>query len=223
MKSNITIGLADDHPLLRRGLRSVISLEKNLEIIWEAENGLEVLEKTEKNAPDVIVLDISMPELDGIQTAQTLNDRFPNVKLIFLSMYKDSQVFDSMKTFRVKGYVLKDSALEEIVDCINQVSKGKTYLTPELTEFLFAPEEESAETEKPLFIISSLTNAEKQVLQFITESKTSRQIADELFVSIRTIENHRLNICKKLNLKGNHALIKFALSHKNSIKNLLNK
>lgn len=223
MKSNIKIGLADDHPLLRRGLRSVISLEENLEIIWEAENGLEVLEKTEKNAPDVIVLDISMPELDGIQTAQTLTKSFPHIKLIFLSMYKDSQVFDSMKTFRVKGYVLKDSALEEIVDCINQVSEGKTYLTPELTEFLFAPEDKSDETEKPLFVISSLTNAEKQVLQLITESKTSRQIADELFVSIRTIENHRLNICKKLNLKGNHALIKFALSHKNSIKNLLNK
>lgn len=223
MISKITIGLADDHPILRRGMSSVISAEENLEIIWEAQNGQEVLEKTKANPPEVLILDINMPVMDGVETAKQLKSDYPQIKIIFLSMYKDSQIFASMRIFGVKGYVLKDSALDEIVNCINQVSAGKTYLTAELTEFLFSSAEAPPDSTEPIYIVTNLTNSEKQILLMIGDSKTSKEIADELFISIRTVENHRFNIAKKLSLKGNHALVKFALDRKNSIKSLLNK
>jgi DNA-binding NarL/FixJ family response regulator len=223
MISKITIGLADDHPILRRGMRSVITAEENLDIIWEANNGQEVLEKTKVHPPQVVILDINMPVMDGVETARHLKSDHPDVKIIFLSMYKDAQIFDSMKIFGVKGYVLKDSALDEIVDCINKVSTGKTYLTEELTDFLFSQDEATEEPGEPIYIVSNLTNSEKQILARIADSKTSKEIADELFISIRTVENHRFNITKKLNLKGNHALVKFAIDKKNAIKTLLNK
>jgi DNA-binding NarL/FixJ family response regulator len=218
--TSIKIGLADDHPIFRQGLHSIIALEENLKVIWEASNGQEALEKTKESQPDIVILDINMPIMDGIKTAERLSQDFPNVSLVFLSMYKDTQIFDSMKRYHVKGYLLKDSAPEDIVECINSIAQGKVFLTQELTEFLFTNEESETDFELKIHIVSILTVTEKQILRMVSESKTSREIANKLFVSIRTVENHRSNICKKLQLHGNHALVKFALKHKISLNNL---
>jgi DNA-binding NarL/FixJ family response regulator len=222
METKIKVGLADDHPIFRRGLYQIIGLEENLELIWEAENGAIVLEKIRSDPPDVVILDIDMPVLDGIKTAALVRQEFSNIRIIFLTMHKDTQIFASMKNFGVKGYVLKDCAMQEIVTCINRVFSGQTYLTPELSEFILTADEPPPKPDDPLYIVTNLTGSEKRILALVAASKTSREIADELFLSQRTVENHRFNICKKLNLQGNHALLKFAIRYKNDIENLIN-
>lgn len=221
MNSVIKIGFADDHPIFRRGLRDVINLEDDFEVIWEVPNGQEVLHQISKDIPDVILLDIDMPIIDGIEAAMTINLNYPDIEMIFLTMHKDTQLFDSMKKFDVKGYILKDSAVDEIVECIKKVSQGITYMTPELTELLLGINESKTNPESSLFIISNLTSTEKNILKLISESNTSKEIAKELYISTRTVENHRYNISKKLHLKGNHALLKFVISNKDAIQNLL--
>lgn len=219
MKSKIKIGLVDDHPIFLRGLKTIIVAENNFEVIWEANNGKDALDKIQENQPDVVVLDVDMPILDGFSTAKKLNKSFPKVKIIFLTLLKDTQIFDLMKKYNIKGYVLKDSALDEIVYCINKVVDGGTNLSPKLTEMLFS-DEPTSNVNKFTHKIATLTQTEKKILFLISNLKTSKEIADDMSVSVRTIENHRFNICKKLNLKGNHALFKFALNNKKLIKNL---
>lgn len=217
MKSKIKIITADDHPIFRRGLCSVIELDSDLEIVGEASDGSEVLKILETVIPDVIVLDINMPILDGIETARILYRDFPKIKLIFLTLEKDRQILNALKTFKVKGYLLKDSAVLEIVNCIKQVAAGRNYISHEVTELLMnSLEDESAETNKTI-LLSKLTPTETKILRLMVDSKTNKEIAEGLFISIRTAENHRSNMCSKLNLSGNHSLFKFALENREII------
>lgn len=217
MKSKIKIITADDHPIFRRGLGSVIEADSNLEIVGEAANGEEVLDLLKTLTPDVIVLDINMPIMDGIAAARILHRDFPKIKLIFLTLEKDREILNALKTFKVRGYLLKDSAVLEIVNCIKQVAAGRSYISPEITDLLMSSfEEESVETDK-ILLISKLTPTETRILRLMADSKTNKEIAEELFISVRTAENHRANMCSKLNLSGNHSLFKFALENKEII------
>lgn len=223
MAEKIRVLIADDHPVYRRGLVTIIESEKDIEVIGEAENGEIALEIAEKEKPDVIILDIDMPVLDGVETAQALKNTSSKIKRIFLTMHKDKFILKSLKPLNVKGYVVKDSAMSEIVRCIRRVAAGEKYLSPALSELIFEDfdDENSVSTKFPA--ITTLTQAEKQVLRLIAESKTSQELAKELFVSIRTIETHRYNICAKLDLKGTHALFKFAIKNREKILSLTSK
>ncbi len=217
MKNKIKIITADDHPIFRRGLVSVIETDPNLEIIGEAGNGEEVLQILKDQTADVVILDINMPGMDGIATARVLHRDFPKIKMIFLTLEKDREIVNALKTLKVKGYLLKDSAVLEIVNCINQVVSGRIFISPEITDLLMSSlEEESVETDK-ILLISKLTPTETRILRLMAESKTNKEIAEELFISVRTAENHRANMCNKLNLSGNHSLFKFALENKELI------
>lgn len=217
MAHKIKILTADDHPIFRRGLISVIASDPDLEVIGEVDNGEQVLEFLKTAAPDIVILDINMPVLDGVATARVLHSEFPELKMIFLTLDKDRGILSALKSFKVKGYLLKDSAVLEIVNCIKQVASGRNYISHEITDLLMnLIEKEEIETDK-IQLLAKLTTTEIKVLQLIAESRTSREIAEELFISIRTVENHRANMCAKLNLTGNHSLFKFAMENQEII------
>lgn len=217
MTKKIGILIVDDHPIFRHGLKAAIERNSDLSILGEAENGQEALELIEQIRPDVVVLDVDMPVLDGIETARILQKRGAEAKTIFLTLHKDKSILRALNSLKVNGYVLKDSAITEIVECIRAVIAGKIYLSPALNDIILENAARSTDAET-LALIDGLTPAEKQVLSLITESKTNREIAEALFVSVRTIETHRYNICSKLSLSGTHALFKFALKNKKTIR-----
>ena len=222
MGEKTKILIADDHPIFRHGLASVIRRSRDLDVVAEAGDGKEALEMTAERAPEIAILDIDMPEMDGVEAARVIREKHPDTITVFLTMHKDRSVLRSMGSLGVRGYLLKDSAMNEIGTCIRAVLEGGTYISPELQNLDEEPVDE-ASLAASFTVISGLTKAEKKVLALITESKTNREIADELFVSVRTVETHRYNICAKLSLNGPHALFKFAVNNGQRIRDIVRK
>jgi DNA-binding NarL/FixJ family response regulator len=211
MNNDIRIVIADDHPIVRRGLRESIEEAEGLIVLAEAGDGQSALELIRAKKPDVAALDISMPVIDGFAVARAIVKENLAVKIIFLTMHEEESLFDEAMNLGVKGYVLKESSAGEIVNCIKAVAAGKHYTSPALTSYLI---ERSRRAESPDKAgLKALTPTERRILKFIAQYKTSREIADELFISYNTVETHRRNICEKLDLRGSHALMKFALAH----------
>ena len=217
MTPEIRLVIADDHPLLRAGLRQVIESDARLKVLAEAEDGETALDEIEKRRPDVAVLDIEMPRLTGFDLLRALRDRKIAVEVIFLTMYKDEDIFNEALDLGAKGYVLKDSATTDIVNCIRMVAAGNHYISPAISSFLLNRAALSDALAKAKPSLNELTATERRILKLIAENKTSKQIAAELFISYRTVENHRASICQKLELKGSHSLIKFAFDHKSQL------
>jgi len=217
-RKNIKVVIADDHPIFRSGLVSVFSQQSDIEIVGAAANGHEALSLIKSSEADVAILDVDMPELDGIETARQLKEAFPSVAVVFLTMHRDTTILRSMKTLNAKGYVLKDSALNDIVDCVRRVSKGKTFIGTGLDELVLEAVDSPSLRSVPQ--LARLTQTELQIIRLVGEYKTSKEIAQELFVSIKTIETHRYNICLKLGISGPHALLAFAVEHQRHLENL---
>jgi len=213
MTSEITVLIADDHPIFRKGLRQIIEADPSLKIVGEAENGESALDQVRSLQPQVAVLDVDMPRKDGFVVAREIRTLRLNLGVIFLTMHKDERVFNAALDLGVMGYVLKDSAHDEIVSSIKAVAAGHSYVTPVLTDYLLKRRRASALAEQQTGL-SSLTESERRVLKLVAEYKTSKEIADELFISVRTVDRHRANIATKLDLKGSHTLLHFALEHK---------
>lgn len=215
--NQITIIIADDHPIVRQGLRQTIEKEESFKIIGEAANGQEALEAITEFAPNIAILDVDMPDLDGFAVAHKIKEKNLPTEVIFLTIHNDEVMFNEAIDLGAKGYVLKQSALEDIIDCIKIVAKNQFCVSPSLTTFLINRQRRSLNltTEKPT--IKNLTRSEKRILQMIADDKSTKEIADELFISPTTVEKHRANICRKLDLKGNYALLKFALTHKSEL------
>jgi DNA-binding NarL/FixJ family response regulator len=212
MRHEITVLIADDHPNFRKGLREIIEADSGLKIIAEAEDGERALVLIQTLRPQVAVLDVDMPHKDGVEVARQVRELRLNVPLIFLTMHRDERFFNAALDAGAQGYVLKDSALSEILSAIRAVAAGRSYITPLLTGYLLNRRAVSAQVN--LTGLAALTDAERRVLKLVAEYKTSREIADQLFISIRTVDRHRANIATKLDLKGSHALLQFAIEHK---------
>ena len=215
--NQLTIIIADDHPIVRQGLRQTIEREHSFRILAEATNGREALEAINKFQPNIAILDVDMPELDGFAVASKIKENNLPTEVIFLTIHNDEVMFNEAIDLGAKGYVLKQSALEEIIDCIKIVAKNQFCVSPSLTTFLINRQRRSLNltAEKPT--IKNLTRSEKRILQMIADDKSTKEIADELFISPTTVEKHRANICRKLDLKGGYALLKFALTHKSEL------
>lgn len=212
----IKIVIADDHPIFRRGLAEILASTRDFRVIGEVENGARALELVEQSSPDVAILDLDMPVLDGIAVAKMIYERRQPVKVIFLTMHRNQSVVRSMNKIGVKGYVLKDAVLDEIVDCIRAVVNGEQFLGSGLGQRDNSGGPRSIGI-SPVDDIRKLSQTERRVLSHIARSRSNREIARDLFISVRTVETHRYNICSKLHIKGPHALLRFALANKDII------
>jgi DNA-binding NarL/FixJ family response regulator len=213
-KNKYHVLIADDHPIFRKGLFLAVGTDRSIEIIGEAENGQEALDMTEKMKPDVVVLDIEMPGLTGLQVAHEIIKRQLPVNIIFLTMYKEEDMFNEAMDLGVKGYVLKESAVNDIVSGIKTVAAGNYFLSPSISGYLVSRNSRSRSLLKKKPQLQNLTSTERKVLRLISENKTSKEIGDDLNISYRTVENHRFNICNKLEIHGSHSLLKFAIEYK---------
>ena len=214
--NEIKIIIADDHPIFRGGLKSIIEKQNGFDVVAEAENGAEALEKIKEFQPAVAVLDLDMPEIDGFGVARELQKLRLPVSVVILTMHKDETHFNQAIDLGVRGYVVKDSAASEIVGCIKTVAAGNEFFSPEVSSHLLKRVRRVSSFNSQAGI-GDLTPTERRVLFLLAELKTSKEIAADLGVSPRTIENHRAHICQKLELQGSHALVKFALSHKHEL------
>lgn len=213
MKSDIRLLIADDHPIVRQGLRQVIEADPSLKVIAEAGDGRAALEKIQTLQPEIAVLDIDMPGMDGFAVARALREQRLDTAVIFLTIHREEDFFNEALDVGARGYVLKDSATTDIASAVRAVARGEHYTSPALTSSLVNHRRRSADLRRQKPTLNDLTPAERRVLRLIADYKTSREIAAELCVSLRTIETHRTNICQKLDLRGSHALMKFALEH----------
>lgn len=210
----IRIIIADDHPVFRSGLMKIIETDKEIEIVGEADNGESALQKILDLKPDVALLDIDMPKITGIQVLKELKRKKININTIFLTVYSDESIFDEAMNIGILGYVLKDSAISDIIDCIKSVSEGKYYITPSLSDFLINRRNKLKRMEENKPALKKLTKTEMNVLILLAEGKTSKQIGEEMYISHKTVDNHKTNISDKLQLKGLHGLMKFAIENK---------
>jgi len=217
MSSDLSVVIADDHPIFRKGLRQVLEMDARLHIVAEAEDGHAALAHIEELKPDVAVLDIDMPGRDGFEIARTVEEKGLPVAVIFLTMHTDEHIFNMAFDLGVKGYVLKDGAVAEIIKAVRAVAAGQNYISAELATYLVRRSNSAAALMQKKPALGLLTETEQRVLKLIADYKTSREIADQLCISPRTVERHRANICEKLDLKGSHALLKFATTHKSQL------
>jgi DNA-binding NarL/FixJ family response regulator len=213
--NELSILIADDHPIFRKGLRQVIEAEPDLKVVAEADDGLIALDKIRQLSPDVAILDIHMPNMSGFDLARAVSEQSIKVNIVFLTMHNAEDIFNAAMDLGVKGYVLKESAITDLVSSIRAVASGRAYISPLLSSFLL--NRSAAASRQNIPGLDTLTPTERRVLKMLAEYKTSKQIADELFVHPRTVDNHRANICGKLGLRGSHALMKFAIEHKSDI------
>jgi len=217
MKLEIRVLIADDHPVVRQGLRQTIETDRGLKIVGEAGDGGVALEQIKTLLPQVAVLDIDMPVKDGFAVATAIREENLPVVIIFLTIHREEELFQAAMDMGVKGYVLKDSATTDIIAGIKTVAGGQPYISPSLSAYLINRRARSVALIKEKPGIEELTPMERRVLKLIAEDKTSKEIAKELFISYRTVETHRTNISRKLELHGSLALIKFAVVHKSQL------
>jgi DNA-binding NarL/FixJ family response regulator len=217
MKDEIRIVIADDHPVVRQGLRQTIETDRELKIVAEAGDGQKALEQILELRPEVAVLDIDMPRMDGFAVAREIARLKFAVEIVFLTIHREEEVFQAALDLGVKGYVLKDSAVTDVIAGIKAVAAGQPYLSPALSSYLLKRRERAAALNARKPGVNELTPTERRILKLIAEEKTSKEIAEELFISPRTVETHRANIARKLELRGSLALIKFAIAHRSEL------
>ena len=213
----IRVLLAEDHAMVRAGLRALLERSGNIEIVGEASNGHEAIEMVTRLEPDLLIMDIMMPRLNGVQSAEQIRALKIPVNILILSMYSDEGLIRQALRNGVKGYVLKSSVSNELLEAIQTISNGGTYLSSELSDLITENIQNPhlAEKRDPIEILSP---REKEILQLITEEHTSAEIAKILFISEKTVENHRSNIIKKLNLPvAKNSLLIWALENKGKI------
>ena len=217
MKTEIRIVIADDHPIFREGLRKVIEKDSLLKVVAEAEDGVVALARIQECGPQIAILDIDMPNIDGFAVARSLREQRKPVSVIFLTMHKDEMHFNEALDLGVRGYLIKDNVAADVVNCIRAVAAGENYISPALSSHLLNRGMRAKTLAQQQPGLKDLTATEQRILTLLAEYKTSKEIAAELCVSVRTIENHRANICTKLELHGAHALVKFAVQHKSEL------
>jgi len=210
---SITVMIADDHDVIRKGLKSILEQRPSYKVIGEAQDGEDALEKVEKLKPDILLLDISMPKISGLDILGQVKRRSAETKIIIVSVHKMSAYI--LKAFKTgaSGYLIKENAAEELLMALDKVTIGRTYLSSVASEYL-VDEITTSGMDKLLKKEDLITDREQDVLRLVVEGKTAKEISKVLFISPRTVENYKNSILKKLNLHKTSDLIKYALEHK---------
>jgi len=212
--SKIKVIIADDHPVMRSGVKSVLLNDPNIEILAEAMDGEETYNLILKHQPDVALIDVEMPKMTGLEIVRRISVENIKTRFIFLTMYKDEDMFNEAMDVGAFGYVLKENAVEDVLESIKIVAEGRHYISPMISGYLVTRINKLNTISQKSPSINDLTKTERIILKHISLEKTTQQIAEELHISYKTVENHRNNISKKLNLHGTHSLVKFAINNK---------
>jgi len=208
---SIRVLIADDHKIMLAGLRSLLEKQTDFDVVGEADNGRKAVLMAQGKKPDVVVMDVSMPDMNGIEATTQITESLPETKVIALSMHSDKRFVMGMLRAGASGYLLKDCASEELANAIHQVVRGKKYLSPEITGVVIDDFLLGGALEKGATVASQLSPREREVLQLITEGWSTKQTASHLYVSVKTIETHRRQIMKKLDLHTIADLTKYAI------------
>lgn len=211
MSRQLKIVIAEDHPIFLKGLAEVIESRPENKVVRQVADGLSLVQAVEQLKPEVVVVDIDLPLLNGFEAARRIQKENPQIALIFLTMHKGEDVFNEAMDLGAKGFVIKDSALEGILTAIDLAAENRHYISPEVSEYLFSRAERSRSVAQQL---TALTAAERRVLKLVSEFKTSKEIGAALGISARTVENHRANLSSKLGLQGTQSLVKFAYQNR---------
>jgi two-component system response regulator NreC len=206
---SIRIILADDHKIIRDGLRTLLETEADMEVVAEADNGRKAITRAGELMPDVVIMDITMPDMNGIDATRDIIREVPGVKVIALSMHSDRRFVTGMLEAGAKGYLLKDCAFDELARAIRTVVSNHTYLSPRITNIVIDSFVRKSDTTDAAFSI--LTWREREVLQLLADGKTTKETAFHLNVSLKTVESHRRNIMDKLNINTKTDLVRYAI------------
>ena len=209
----IRVGLADDHAILRHGLEALIKQEQDIEVVGEASNGIETLKLVETKKPDILILDIAMPKLNGIEVTKQLKREFSETKIIILSMYDDEEYIYELFSCGISGYLSKESISQDLISAIRLVSEGDCYLSPTIAKkvvdiFLLLKDGKKVKVQSSKGVI---TKRENKILKLIAEGLSSKEIGELLNISMKTVDTHRNNIMKKLNIHRKIELVKYAI------------
>ena len=211
MGNNVRIVLADDHTILREGLRALLSADPDFEIIGEAGDGREAVRCVEKLGPDLLLMDLSMPRMSGMDAISEIKKRYPETKIIALTVHKTEEYLLSTLQAGVDGYVLKDATHDELVMAIHNVMAGKRYLSPGISEKVIEGYLDGKEDSLAASSWQKLSQREREVLKLIAEGYKNKEIAEDLCISLKTVEKHRANLMKKLDLHNAAALTVYAV------------
>ncbi len=206
MSAKVRVLLADDHAVVRQGFRLILSAEPDIEVIGEANNGREAVELAEKLHPDVVVMDVAMPELNGIEATRRISQAEPRTVVVALSMHKDSVYVREILRAGARGYLLKDAIDKDLITAIRAVARGEGYISPAVSTSVL--EDYRRHVTNPVDLLSS---REREVLQLIAEGRTNKDIASGLGLSVHTVDAHRGRIMDKLNLHSTGELVRFAV------------
>lgn len=208
----IKIIIADDHQLFIDGIKSILKSIRNMEIIGEVNNGNLLLELLEQQQCDVILMDINMPEMNGIDATKLIKSKFPGIRILMLTMYSSRDYIEKLLRVGADGYILKNTGKEELQEAIETVYKGESFFSKEVTERIMEGLQKKKTTEKNAYVVE-LTEREIDVLKLIVQEFMTTEIAEKLFISTHTVETHRKNLISKLNVRNIAGLVKYAMQH----------
>ena len=211
MENKLNIVLADDHTILREGLRALLTADSNIEVVGEARDGREAVRCVEKLGPDLLLMDLSMPRMSGMDAIREIKKRYPETKIIALTVHKTEEYLLSTLQAGADGFVLKDATHDELILAIKNVMGGKSYLSPGVSEKVIEGYLQGKESNRSLSSWESLSQREREVLKLIAEGYKNKEIAEDLCISLKTVEKHRANLMKKLDLHNAAALTVYAV------------
>ena len=205
------IVLAEDHTILRAGLRALLTSREDFEVVGEAENGREAVRIVDKYVPDLLIIDLSMPKLNGMEAIKEIKGRHPQVKIIVLTVHKSDEYIVASLDAGANGYILKDASHNELVLAIEYVMAGKIFLSPSISDKVMNAYLEQKKERKPKTMLDLLTTREIEILKLIAEGHKNKDIADHLCISSKTVEKHRSNLMEKLDIRNTAALTAYAI------------
>lgn len=205
------IVLAEDHTILRAGLRALLSSQQNLEVIGEAADGREAVRIVDKLGPDLLLIDLSMPKLNGMEAIKEIKSQHPRIKIIVLTVHKSDEYILASLEAGADGYMLKDASQNELLLAIEYVMKGKMFLSPSISDKVVDAYMKNKRENRKISVLDTLTAREREILKLIAEGYKNKDIADHLCISLKTVEKHRSNLMQKLDLRNTAALTGYAI------------
>ena len=212
----IKLLIVDDHAVVRKGIQNLLEDEANIEIVGEASDGIEALEKVKILKPNIVLLDLTMPKMSGFEVAKTISEKYSAVKTLIFSMHNNPEYMVTSVENGAMGYLLKDTSKEEILKALNSVFLGNKYFPPTVSALIIdglltQRKQKTTPKLKSTSILSKISKKEREILKYITEGLSSQEIAEKLSLSIRTVSNHRANILRKTNVKNTAELVRLAV------------